>query len=343
LCVDRPQRNERLRNASIARGESADRGRMVLRLALPIKKKWTNGRTLRVAFLDGDAALQDRVAEVAAPWVDAANLNFDFAGPAEEADIRVTFLGVGSWSHVGTDAKAVGSDQPTLCLGWLTAESSDDVVRQAVLHEFGHALGAVHEHDSPAGGVPWDRPAVYAFYKGPPNRWSVAEVDANVFAKYDDSVTQFSDFDPDSIMIYPIPDELTIGDYSIDWNPDLSPTDRKWIGIAYPLAAPDPLELMIDGAAIGADIGEHGEWDEFHFSVTNAGRYAVETHGPTDVMMAVAGPDDPERIVAEDDDSGREYNARVEATLEPGAYVVRVWHHWPTGMGGYEVSVGALR
>lgn len=50
-------------------------------------------------------------------------------------------------------------------------------------------------------------------------------------------MTQFSIFDPDSIMIYPIPEELTLGRYEVDWAPDLSVVDREWIGVVYPSSA----------------------------------------------------------------------------------------------------------
>ena len=45
--------------------------------------------------------------------------------------------------------------------GWLTPESAQDEVRRVVLHEFGHALGLIHEHQNPkGGGIEWNRDAV---------------------------------------------------------------------------------------------------------------------------------------------------------------------------------------
>lgn len=304
-----------------------------------MEKKWSNGRKVGVAFLDGHAELHHRVMDAADSWTEHANLKFEWDVPRSEADVRVTFAGAGSWSQVGTDARLVPAAEPTLCLGWVSGDTDEEVLRQTVLHEFGHALGAVHEHQSPAGGVPWDRAAVYRFYAGPPNSWNQADVDKNIFARYDRSMTQFSVFDPDSIMIYPIPDELTLGRYEVKWAPDLSAIDREWMGVVYPASVTDPFELSIDGPSVAAEIGEHGEWDEFHFRVEGEQTVIVETAGPTDVVMALAGPDDPEALVAQDDDGGESYNARVETAVVPGAYVVRIWHQWPTGTGQYEVSV----
>lgn len=330
MCVDRVQ---------LPRPHRAPADRPGLRLAVPVAKKWANGRTLRVAFLDGPGRLHDKVEQVAEQWALVANLSFAWTVSPEESDIRVTFEGAGNWSQVGTDARLVRSSWPTMSLESVSLDSPTEEVRQTVLHEFGHALGAIHEHQSPASGVPWDRPAVYQLYAGPPNHWSRQEVDRNVFTRYDGLVTQYSEFDPESIMIYPIPDDLTLGHYAVEWGTDLSTMDKEWIGVAYPQAANDPFQLEVDGDAVSADIGEHAEWDEFHFSLDDTVEVTVETRGPTDVVMALAGPDDAERLVAQDDDSGHEHNARIRTVVPAGTYVVRVWHHWPTGVGPYEVSV----
>ena len=52
-------------------------------------------------------------------------------------------------------------------------------------HEFGHALGMIHEHQNPAaqGEIPWDKPKVYAYYAQ--QGWSKDDVDTNIFEVYD--------------------------------------------------------------------------------------------------------------------------------------------------------------
>ncbi len=51
-------------------------------------------------------------------------------------------------------------------MGWLEPDTPNDEYRRVVLHEFGHALGGIHEHQSPASGViPWDKPKVYEIIK----------------------------------------------------------------------------------------------------------------------------------------------------------------------------------
>ena len=103
-----------------------------------------------------------------------------------------------------------------------------------MLHEFGHALGCVHEHQNPAGGIQWNEDAVYEYYGGPPNNWSMAEVEHNVLQTYDENLTVHTQVDPASIMMYPIPPGLTLGGFEIELNTQLSPTDKEFIRKAYP-------------------------------------------------------------------------------------------------------------
>lgn len=305
-------------------------------LALITGKKWRNGRTLRVSFLDGAPEVQARVEQYAHQWSDYANIKFDFSSDPD-AEIRISFELEGSWSYLGTDALTVPQDEPTMNYGWLTPDSPDEEYSRVVIHEFGHALGCIHEHQNPAAGIPWDKEAVYRYYAR--FGWSRQQVDHNLFRRYSADITQFSEFDPNSIMLYSIPNELTIGDFEIGWNTKLSATDKAFIGTIYPLEEKPVMELTIGGPAVRADIGAHGEEDLFKFVVPAAGHYLIETQGPTDVVMGLFGPDSQTELIAEDDDSGRWLNARIATELQPGTYYVRIRHYRPTGTGEYEVLV----
>ncbi|MBX3329964.1 MAG: hypothetical protein KF722_06160, partial [Nitrospira sp.] len=59
----------------------------------------------------------------------------------------------------------------------------------------------------------------------------------------------------------------------------------------------------------------------------------------TDVIMVLLGPNNKTSVIAEDDDSGRNYNAKIATKLDPGMYYARVRHYRPTGTGKYEISV----
>ena len=45
-------------------------------------------------------------------------------------------------------------------LGWIDQNKKPSAIRQVILHEFGHALGAVHEHESPYSTIPWNKDKV---------------------------------------------------------------------------------------------------------------------------------------------------------------------------------------
>jgi hypothetical protein len=118
--------------------------------------------------------------------------------------------------------------------GWLELDSSDDEVRRVVLHEFGHALGCIHEHQNPAGGIKWNKNVVYAYYAGPPNFWSKEDVDHNLFEVYDENLTIYSQLDPASIMMYPIDRRFTLDGFEVGLNTQLSSVDKEFIEATYP-------------------------------------------------------------------------------------------------------------
>ena len=118
--------------------------------------------------------------------------------------------------------------------GWLTANSTDDELRRVVLHEFGHALGLIHEHQNPNRAIKWNRAAVIADLSGPPNNWDEATIDNNMFKKYDSASLTSTPTDATSIMMYPIPAAWTLDGFSAGLNSGLSGIDKEFIRLAYP-------------------------------------------------------------------------------------------------------------
>lgn len=205
------------------------------RAGLVRDSKWQEGDIITVSFLDGDAGVQDRVRAVAQEWTGPgmAGLTLDFRKDTTKTLVRISFKYPGSWSVIGTSCRQVPKDQPTMNYGWLKPGGDEAELRRVVLHEFGHALGLIHEHQSPAGGIPWNKDAVYRDLSGPPNNWSRAVIDHNMFEPYAKKETNYTKLDAKSIMMYPIPARWTTNGFSVGLNGELSSTDKKFIHKQY--------------------------------------------------------------------------------------------------------------
>jgi serralysin len=70
-------------------------------------KLWPKGTVLKVRFLQGPAALHDRVMKAAQSWlVPGVRLQMEAAKAGEAAHLRINFdTKSGSWSYVGTDCR----------------------------------------------------------------------------------------------------------------------------------------------------------------------------------------------------------------------------------------------
>ncbi|KAE9389628.1 zincin [Gymnopus androsaceus JB14] len=194
---------------------------------------WAPGRTLRIRFLGGNEYLQQKVKQYAVVWSKHANIQFQFVDSGD-TEIRVGFtMGIGSWSYVGTDNLNINKNEATMNFGWFDNQTPDEEFSRTIVHEFGHAIGCIHEHQQPNANIQWNKPLVYAIYRRTQG-WSAPQVDSQVFNRYDSSQVTSSLFDAQSIMEYPIPKEFTLNGFSAPSNDKLSSVDIAFIGTMYP-------------------------------------------------------------------------------------------------------------
>jgi hypothetical protein len=246
--------------------------------------EWNPGTTITVAFNGGTPRLHALIERIASVWSQYGNVKFDFGRDASgnyrtwnptdldyKADVRVGFLPGGFWSAVGRDGTNPDINQPgneTLNLEGFDRSLPFEFAG-IIRHEFGHALGLEHEHQSPvtACDFRWDddpgyvrttdkygqfivdsqghRPGIYTVFGGPPNSWSKARIDFNLrqltTINPDVPVSAYSmgQFDDSSIMKYYYDDWMFVSGnkspcYSPGVNYELSDEDKKRIAAYYP-------------------------------------------------------------------------------------------------------------
>ena len=333
VCIDRILPRDMMRLQPTRRGPE---GRV--RAISPIGKTWMNGSTLRVRFMSGTASQQAIARREAGWWAAVANLKFDFNN-APDAEIRITFdPNDGAWSYVGTDCRGIPLNEATMNLGFLDGGTA--------AHEFGHAIGLAHEHQNPAGGIQWNEEVVLREMAKSPNFWDAQTTRHNILRKYTADQLNGTAFDRDSIMLYFFPADWTLNGIGTKANEVLSEVDKQFIAGAkmYPRTGPtttDAAVLKVNAKQrTKASIGKVGEEDLFRFTAAADGRYVIDTRGPTDVVMKLFGPNSETALIAEDDDSGVDTNARIAAGLVAGDYFVQVRHYnRASGKGNYTVAV----
>jgi len=178
-----------------------------------------------------------------------------------------------AWSYIGSESN---TQNPSMNLGFIDPPKADftvdgytfkysefkDAVRnycnstncvagwkpgRTVLHEFGHAMGMLHEHQNNVAGdnpFQFDKQKVVEYYQSigytPDEASQMAQV--NVIDRYECTSANCrfagSQFDKDSIMIYPIDNKWLVPGTLDNWvnipQFEYSSRDKEWLAKMYP-------------------------------------------------------------------------------------------------------------
>ncbi|MBR4841143.1 MAG: matrixin family metalloprotease [Paludibacteraceae bacterium] len=206
-----------------------------LRSCIYKANKWSNGEHIPYKFLSGSATQKKKFKSFLNEWMAYANLYFYEVPASSNATVRVQFDNSNSSaSYVGTDAKYItNQSQWTVHFGWLKDNTAQNEYSRVILHELGHVLGLKHEHQSPASPIIWDEDKVYEWGKNTQG-WSASQTYSNVIKKYTASETNYSSYDPNSIMTYGMDARYTKNGITVKTNRELSSMDKSWMKQWYP-------------------------------------------------------------------------------------------------------------
>ncbi len=334
-----------------------------------LQKRWSKD-VLRIRFLNGHnndwgRSLHDKVKSISTEWCEYANRKFEFVtqGPA---DIKINFEGRISRfdSFVGTDASSVDTSMNLIFLknqSSIYSADRDRGYRYLILHEFGHALGLLHEHQRPNNIVWMERPLYdFAWQKW---RWKPEVVDQQILTPQDSRGTGGTAFDVASVMMYDYPPGLAFyqkegappktPDYDRPFSstrrPALSPLDKIAVAEAYPLPGSLlNLETFVPGdPTYNGKIAAAGQVARFRLRCPEAGKYRVRVEGRMPALISFALYSERANEwnpILNAIDKTADKSGEIEFETEVSqAYEVKVRHAQPLkGTGEFQITASSV-
>lgn len=206
--------------------------------AVAVKDKlWQAGDTIRIKFLPGGSdspAMEAKVRQYAAEWLQYAGLYFEYVGVADSADVKIGFdldSRYLSWSVIGTDCRLVAQDECSLNFFEL-GMYGEEYDRAEILRGFGHVLGLGFEHRSPESPIVFNSRAESYFSQ-------VCHLNdqdiAGLLTLYNTDQTNYMKYDEKSIMVLDLPRTILGTPHAmISSNLELSEKDKDFIAELYP-------------------------------------------------------------------------------------------------------------
>ena len=179
-------------------------------------------------------------------------LKFNYVDDYNNANVRISFdINDGAWAIIGTQClDPENNGKPTMNLGWFDVATT--------LHEFGHVLGLIHEHqNSKDNPISWDKNAVYDWAQST-QHWDQQTTNENILQGYPSDQINGSVFDPLSIMLYFFPASLTTNHEGTRQNLRLSGYDVKYISEKFSggVMSPNDFYLKIYNQTLEDNIKE---------------------------------------------------------------------------------------
>jgi hypothetical protein len=292
---------------------------------------WTSGRQLTYCFLptgnydNGYSKLPsdedlNTIREAFKTWTDLGiSISFKEV-KGTNAIVRIAFAKDGAWSGVGSEIlnkEYFQPGQPTMNFGWI------DLV--TAVHEIGHTLSLLHEHQNPNAGIVWNREAVYEMTRTTQNPpWTKEQTDSNILDTIPPATVRGTAWDPASVMHYEFEAGLIKGPSPYDERGipaprGLSATDKTTIKALYPpkggaagtgsIPALLPQELQTLAINVGEGI-------EFTVEPTETRQYDVRIFGKSDAALVLL--DDEGNKIDADNDTFADRNAALNVLLKRG-------------------------
>jgi len=326
--------------------------------------KW-DVNILKVFFMRNVFAndrLADIVMDQVRQWSRVCNIKFEPTTNAGESHIRVGFnRGQGHSSFVGVENEQNRGKQ-TMNLAMDESSINRPENLAVILHEFGHAIGMLHEHSSPVSNIKFrSEQELVRFFQGRfgegrnnPGK-TLELVRHNIIRRYSDrEVLRFSDFDRDSIMIYALPADVLQDGKEVRVNLQLSAKDKEYAeklyGPSKDPGAPDtggsnesrnPTQFTAGGDAVEVKL-EAGATVELKFIVpSDQGdkELAIYTTGTTRVMLTLANSSGSITLADKTEHGSPDFmNEVIKKRLAAGDYKITIKHPSPRGGGLFKIQ-----